>query len=92
MLDCHLTMNVSTIARTCYLELRRLAFIRRFLTSTATATLVPSVVLSRIDHCYFVQLMMLHSTCTDTELFSSNNLANSKISQHNHTFKITALV
>ena len=36
-LDCHLTMNahVSNIARTCYLELRRLSYIRRFLTSTA---------------------------------------------------------
>ena len=41
-LDCHLTMNahVSTIARTCYFELCCLASIRRFLTSTATATLV----------------------------------------------------
>ena len=40
-LDCYLTMNahVSNIARTSYFELRRLASIRRFLTSTATATL-----------------------------------------------------
>ena len=47
-LDCHLTMNahVSNIARTCYFELRRLAFIRSFLTSTATATLVSAFVLS----------------------------------------------
>ena len=52
-LDCHLTMNahVSNIARTCYYELRRLAYIRRFLTSTATATLVSAFVLSRIDYC-----------------------------------------
>ena len=52
-LDCHLTMNalVSNIARTCYLELCRLASIRRFLTSTATATLVSALVLSRIDYC-----------------------------------------
>ena len=52
-LDCHLTMNahVSNIARTCYFELRRLASIRRFLTSTATATLVSAFVLSRIDNC-----------------------------------------
>ena len=50
-LDCHLTMNahISNIARTCYFELRRLASIRRFLTSTATATLVSAFVLSRID-------------------------------------------
>ena len=49
-LDCHLTMNahVSNIARA---ELRRLAYIRRFLTSTATATLVSAFVLSRIDYC-----------------------------------------
>ena len=52
-LDCHLTMNahVPNIARTCYYELRRLASIRRFLTSTATATLVSAFVLSRIDYC-----------------------------------------
>ena len=52
-LDCHLTMNalVTNIARTCYFELRRLASIRRFLTSTATATLVSAFVMSRIDYC-----------------------------------------
>ena len=52
-LDCHLIMNahVSNIARTCYFELSRLASIRIFLTSTATATLVSAFVLSRIDYC-----------------------------------------
>ena len=52
-LDCHLTMNahVSNIARTCYFELRRLSSIHRFLTSTATSTLVFAFVLSRIDYC-----------------------------------------
>ena len=52
-LYCHLTMNahISNIARTCYFELRRLASIRRFLTSTATATLVSAFVLSGIDCC-----------------------------------------
>ena len=51
--DCHLAMNayVSNIARTCYFELRRLASIRRFLTSTATTTHVSAFVLSRIDYC-----------------------------------------
>ena len=51
-LDCHLTMiaHVSNIARTCYYELRRLASIRRFMTSTATATLVSAFVLSRINN------------------------------------------
>ena len=64
-LDCHLTMSihmsthihiclmshVSNIAQTCYFELCRLASIRRFLTSTTTATLVSAFVLSRIDYC-----------------------------------------
>ena len=52
-LDCHLTMNahVSNIAWTCYIELRRLASIRRFLTSTATATVVSNFSLSRIYCC-----------------------------------------
>ena len=52
-LDCHLIINahVSNIARTFYFELHRLASIRRFLTSTATATLVSALVLSRIDYC-----------------------------------------
>ena len=53
-LDCHLTMNahVSTIAGTCYFELRRLAFIRRFLTSTATVTHASAFGLSLI--IYFI--------------------------------------
>ena len=40
--SCHLTMNadVTNIVRTCYFQQRRLSSIRRFLTSTATATLV----------------------------------------------------
>ena len=46
-----LVAALSNIARTCYYELRRLASIRRFLTSTATATLVSAFVLSRIDYC-----------------------------------------
>ena len=52
-LDCHHTMNapVSNIARTCYFELRRLASIRRFVTSTGTATHVSTFALSRIDYC-----------------------------------------
>ena len=43
--------HVSKIAWTCYYELLRMASIRRFLTSTATATLVSASVLSRFDNC-----------------------------------------
>ena len=53
-LDLHLTKNahVSNIARTCCFVLCRLASIRRFLTSTATAALVSAFASSRIDYCY----------------------------------------
>ena len=44
-------MHVSNIAQTCYFELHRLASVRRFLTGTATATLVSAFVLSRINYC-----------------------------------------
>ena len=46
-LDCHLTMNalVSNIVQTCLYELHRLASIRSFQTSTATATYVTAYVL-----------------------------------------------
>ena len=65
-LDCHLTMNahVSNIARICYFELRRLASIRRFLTSTATATLVSAFVLSRIDYCSSLLFGSTHDVTT----------------------------
>ena len=61
-LDCHLTMNahVSNIARTFYFELRSLASIRRFLTSSATATLVSAFVLTRIDYCNSLLLGSSH--------------------------------
>ena len=42
--------HVSNIAQTCYFELRSLASICRFLTSTATVTLASAFALSRIDY------------------------------------------
>ena len=52
-LDWHLIMNahVSNIIRTCYFELHCFASICRFLTDTATNTLVSAFVLSKIDYC-----------------------------------------
>ena len=61
-LDCHLTMNahVYKIVRTCYLKLRCLASICRFLTITATATHVSAFALSRIGHCNLLQFGSTH--------------------------------
>ena len=85
-LDCHLTMNahVSNIARTCYFELRPLASICRFLTSTATATLVSAFVLSRIDYCISLLFGSTHDVTSHLQwtqriLCSSSNLAPSKV-------------
>ena len=47
------------IARTCYIELHRMASISRFMTSTATATLVSAFVLSKIESC---NLLLFGST------------------------------
>ena len=69
-LDCHLTMNahVSNIARTCYFELRRLAYFLRFLTSTATATLVSAFVLPRIDYCTSLLFGSTHDVTSHLQL------------------------
>ena len=83
-LDCNLTMNVhvSNIARTCYFELRRLASIRRFLTSTATATLVFAFVLSIIDYCISLLFGSTHDVTSQLQLIQNNassNLVPSKV-------------
>ena len=72
-LDCHLTMNahVSKIARTCYFELLRLASIRRFLTSTATATLVSDFGLSRIDYCSSLLFGSTHDVTSHLQLMQN---------------------
>ena len=53
VLDSSLTMSyhISSVCRSAYLELRRISATRPFLTTSATATLVCSRVLSRIDYC-----------------------------------------
>ena len=53
VLESSLTMShhISAVCRSAYLELRRISAIRPFLTTSATATLVCSRVLSRIDYC-----------------------------------------
>ena len=52
-LDCHLSMNiqVTNICRSAYIELRRIASIRHFLTAEATKTLVCAFILSKLDYC-----------------------------------------
>ena len=69
-LDCHHTMNahVSNIARTCYIELRRLAPIRIFLSSTATATLMSTFFLSRIGYCNSLLFGSTHDVTSHLKL------------------------
>ena len=56
--------HVSNIYRACHIEQRRLASFGRFLTSTATATLVSAFALSRIDYCNSLLLGSTHDvTC-----------------------------
>ena len=68
-LDCHLYVNVhvSNIVWICYFELRRLASIRRFLASTAAATLVSAFVLSRIDYCGLLLFGSTHDVTSNLQ-------------------------
>ena len=72
-LVCHLTINahVSNIARIFYFELHRLVYIRRFLTNTATATLVSAFVLSRIDYCSSLLFGSSHDVTSHLELIQN---------------------
>ena len=52
-LDQTLSMqqHISSVCRAAYLELRRIASVRPYLTRTATAQLVSSAITSRLDYC-----------------------------------------
>ena len=52
-LDQTLSMqqHISSVGRAAYLELRRIASIRPYLTQSATAQLVSSAITSRLDYC-----------------------------------------
>ena len=69
-LDYHLIINtrVSSIARTCYFELCPQASICRFMTSTATATLVSAFALSRIDYCNSLLYGSTHDVTSHLQL------------------------
>ena len=96
-LKYHLTtnVNISNIARTCYFVLRRLASIRRFLTSTATASLLSDFVLSRIDYCnsLFVFLhMMRHFHLQRIQNYAVRGILYFPMSSSIYTYQITSLV
>ena len=52
-IDSRLSMkpHINRLARTCFFHLRRLRSIRNKITTEATATLVSTLILSRIDYC-----------------------------------------
>ena len=53
MLDQTLSfkIQISSVSRACYLELRRISSVRHLLSVEATKTLVSALVLSRLDYC-----------------------------------------
>jgi hypothetical protein len=53
ILDNTLSMqkHISSVCRTCYFQLRRIASVRNYLTTDAAAKLVTSTILSRLDYC-----------------------------------------
>ena len=92
--DSHLTMNahVSTIARKCYFELLRLASIRRLPTSTTTATLASTFVLSRTDYCSSLMFGSTHDVTSHLQriqYYSARVILRLPKSSHNDTFRVT---
>ena len=51
--DCYLTLHhhVTNICESAYVELRRIASIRQYLSSDATKTLISAFALSKVDYC-----------------------------------------
>ena len=54
--DLSMKQHVTKVCQLAYMELRRIAAIRPFLTENATKTLVSSYILSRLDYCNCVLL------------------------------------
>ena len=67
-LDQTLSMQqqISSLCRSAFLELCRIASIRPFLTQNGTAKLVVSMVISRLDYCNFI-LASLSTNCAFAE-------------------------
>ena len=53
ILDCNMLMDkaVSHTISACYLELRKIAYLRPILSEDATKTLIISFVISKLDYC-----------------------------------------
>ena len=65
-------MHISPVFfRTCYFEQRHLESIHRFLTSTATATLVSAFVLSGIDYCNSLLFSCIHEVASHLQRIRS---------------------
>lgn len=43
--------HVNSICRSCYIQIRKIGYIRKYLTVNATKALVNSLITSRIDYC-----------------------------------------
>ena len=58
--DAQLNMetHVSNISRTCFYIIRNISCIRRHLTTSATKTLVISLIISRLDYCNSLLIML----------------------------------
>ena len=53
IMDQHLSMtsHISNIVRTAFFKIREISYYRRFLTSSATKTLIHAYITSRLDYC-----------------------------------------
>ena len=74
IMDSNLTMayHISNLRKLCYLELRKISYIRKYITIEATNKLICSFVLSRLDYCN-----SLHAGITSTQVHKLQQIQNS---------------
>ena len=65
IIDSSLTMeaHVNNVCKLCYIQLRNITKIRRYLTTEATKRLIQALVISRLDYCNVLSLAYLTSFC-----------------------------
>ena len=65
IMDNHLSMtpHISNVVRNAFLKIREISYYRKFLTPSATKTLIHAYVTSRLDYCSL--WLLSHRDCND---------------------------
>jgi hypothetical protein len=65
--------HISSVCRTCYFQLRRIASVRNYLTTDAAAKLVTSTILSRLDYCNSLLAALPNTSISKLQRIQNNS-------------------